>query len=81
MSDTLSPFGPGVTDDPIYADERNFFKVEAWTADGNNIRALIHAGNRLDQSQKRFAVAKKHRPAGRYTIRQRSRVLAKWPEV
>ena len=47
MSDTLNPIGPEETDDPVYADERNFFKVEAWTADGNNIRALIYAGNRL----------------------------------
>ena len=39
------------TDDPLYADDRNFYKVEAWSRDGNRIDALLYAGNDLRKAQ------------------------------
>jgi hypothetical protein len=33
------------TDDPLYADKRNFFKVEKWTRDGTKVDSLLYAGN------------------------------------
>jgi hypothetical protein len=32
------------TDDPVYADERNFYKVECWTNDRRHITNLLYAG-------------------------------------
>jgi hypothetical protein len=32
------------TNDPVYADDRNFYKVEAWGRDGIHIIALLYAG-------------------------------------
>ena len=74
------PFGPQETTDPIDADERNFYKVERWTADDLRVEALLYAGNRIDRAREVFADAIRRRPAGRYMIRQRARVLQKWPE-
>ena len=60
------------TDDPHYADERNFYKLEKWTKDGAKVDRLLYAG----------AEAVKHRPRILPTIRQRTRVMAlNWPEV
>jgi hypothetical protein len=42
------------TDDPIYADDRNFHKVEAWSRDGMRIDALLYAGNNLDKAREKF---------------------------
>ena len=67
------------TDDPLYADDRNFYKVEAWSRDGMRIDALLYAGNNLDNAQKIFVATVKHRPSIRLTIRQRTRVLQQWP--
>ena len=77
--DLPDPFGPQETDDPAEADARNFFKVEHWSNDDQRIEALIYAGNRLERARAIFDEAIKRRPAGRFTIRQRARVLAKWP--
>jgi hypothetical protein len=33
------------TDDPPYADERNFYKVEKWTFDRSKVDSLLYAGN------------------------------------
>jgi hypothetical protein len=74
------PFGDQETDDPVRADTRNFYKVERWTADDQHVAALLYAGNRLDQARATFDQVVTHRPGGRYTIRQRARVLAKWPK-
>jgi hypothetical protein len=43
------------TADPRYADERNFYKVEQWTRDGQHIDRLLFAGNNLDQAEAKFA--------------------------
>jgi hypothetical protein len=31
------------TDDPVYADERNFYKVEAWSRDDLHIVMMLYA--------------------------------------
>jgi hypothetical protein len=63
----------------LYADLRNFYKVEAWSRDGMHIDALLYAGNNLDKAREIFVTSVKHRPRIRLTIRQRTRVLDQWP--
>jgi hypothetical protein len=41
---------------------------------------MLYAGNDLQKARDLFATAIKHRPRIRLTIRQRTRVLSKWPE-
>ena len=67
------------TDDPLKADERNFYKLEKWTRDGTKIDRMLYAGNNLDKARTLFEQAIKHRPRIRVTIRQRTRVLEQWP--
>jgi hypothetical protein len=67
------------TDDPLYADDRNFYKVEKWTKDGTKVDSLLYAGSNLDKARDIFAEAVKHRPRIRLTIRKRTRVLQQWP--
>jgi hypothetical protein len=67
------------TDDPLRADDRNFYKVEKWTRDGMKVDSLLYAGNNLSKAQEIFANAIKHSPRIRITIRQRTRVLQRWP--
>jgi hypothetical protein len=67
------------TKNPLYADDRNFYKVEKWTKDGSKIERLLYAGNNLEKAQRLFADAIKHRPRSRLTIRQRTLVLEQWP--
>jgi hypothetical protein len=68
------------TDNPLLADDRNFYKVEKWTKDGLKIDRMLYAGNNLEKARNLFADAIKHRPRIRLTIRQRTRVLYRWPE-
>jgi hypothetical protein len=63
----------------LIADVRNFYKVEKWTQDGSKIDSLLYAGNNLDKAREIFVKAIKHRPRIRLTIRQRTRVLQRWP--
>jgi hypothetical protein len=67
------------TNDPLYADDRNFYKVEAWSRDGMRIDAMLYAGNNRAKAQEIFVTTVKHRPRIRLTIRQRTRVLQEWP--
>ena len=67
------------TDNPLLADDRNYYKVEKWTKDGSKVDRMLYAGNDLEMARKLFAEAVKHRPRIRLTIRQRTRVLEKWP--
>jgi hypothetical protein len=67
------------TDSPIYADDRNFYKVEKWTRDGTKVDSLLYAGNSLGRARVEFEHAIKHRPRIRLTIRQRTRVIDRWP--
>ena len=67
------------TDNPVYADDRNFYKVEKWSRDRMKIDSLLYAGNNLGKAQGIFANEIKRRPRIRLTIRQRTRVLQQWP--
>jgi hypothetical protein len=69
------------TDNPLYADDRNFYKVEKWTRDGTKVDSVLYAGNNLGRAQKIFAAEIKRRPRIRLTIRQRMRVLQQWPQI
>jgi hypothetical protein len=66
-------------DNPLLADDRNFYKVEKWTKDGMKVDRLFYADNNLQKARDVFANAIKHRPRIRLTIRQRTRVLQQWP--
>ena len=68
------------TTDPLYADDRMFYKVEKWTAEENHITALLYAGSSLDKARDIFRDFIKKRPHAHLTIRQRTRVLDKWPK-
>jgi hypothetical protein len=67
------------TTDPLVADTRNFYKVEKWTKDGTKVDRLLYAGNSLRRARSVFESAIKHRPRIRLTIRQRTRVIDRWP--
>jgi hypothetical protein len=75
----MSDWSDEETDNSLYADERNFYKVEKWTFDVSKVERLLYAGNNLGKAQEIFAKALKHRPRMRITIRQRIRVLQQWP--
>jgi len=66
------------TDDPLYADQRNFYKVEKWSTDGERIEMLVFAGKDLDRAREIFAGFINKHPEARLTIRQRTRVLTEW---
>ena len=65
------------TEEPLLADHRNYYKVEKWSRDGQ--QRMLFAGNSLDRAREIFQAEARRRPRGRYTIRQRSRVLDQWP--
>jgi hypothetical protein len=45
------------TNDPLYADDRNFYKVEKWTPDGTKVDSLLYAGNSLGRARSIFEAA------------------------
>jgi hypothetical protein len=49
------------TDEPLLADDRNFYKVEKWTKAGR-VERMLYAGSNLDKAREIFAAAIKHRP-------------------
>jgi hypothetical protein len=61
----VSDWSDQETHDPLYADDRNFYKVEKWTRDGSKVDSLLYAGNNLDKARDIFAQAIKHRPNSR----------------
>ena len=67
------------SDDPTYADRRNFYKVEQWSRDGQHVLDLVFAGSSLDKARRIFDRITKYRPRIRLTIRQRTRVLQRHP--
>ena len=67
------------TDDPQYADLRNFYKVEKWSRDSMRVEELLYAGSSLDKALTIFSTMVRHWPRIRLTIRQRTRVLQEWP--
>ena len=72
------PFGEQETTDLNDAWWRNFFMVEKWQ--GSKPVELIYGGNRLEKADAAFDNIVKKRPRGRYTLRQKMRVLRKWPD-
>jgi hypothetical protein len=66
------------TDDPLYADRRDFYKVEKWSRDRQRVLELLFAGNSLEKAQRIFERFITKRPRARLTIRQRTRVLQEW---
>jgi hypothetical protein len=69
------------TDEPLIANDRNYYKVEKWTKDGSKVERMLYAGSNLDKAREVFASAIYHRPRIRLTIRQRSLVLEEWPKA
>jgi hypothetical protein len=66
------------TNEPLLADDRNYYKVEKWTKDGAKVDRIA-----LRRQQSRQGAGDLHggnRPRIRLTIRQRTRVLEQWPE-
>jgi hypothetical protein len=61
------------TDEPLIANDRNYYKVEKWTKEGSKVERVLYAGSNLDKAQEAFAAAIYHRPRIRLTVRQRSR--------
>ena len=72
--------GDEETDDPHYADARNFYTVQTWTKDGYHLTGMLYAGNNLEKAHEVFRAFAKKRPRSRITIRQRARVIAEWPQ-
>ena len=67
------------TNDPLIADQRNFYKVEKCTKDGAKVDHMLYASSNLDKAREVFTEAIRHRPRIRLTIRQRSQVFEQWP--
>jgi hypothetical protein len=47
----MSEWSDEETDDPLYADDRNFYKVELWTKDEQRVLRMLYAGNNLDKAR------------------------------
>ena len=45
------------TDDPGYADQRNFYKVEKWSWDGQRVNEMLFAGSSFAKAQAYFRAA------------------------
>jgi hypothetical protein len=63
------------TDDPLRADDRNFYKVEKWAKDGTKVDRMLYACNNLAKARDIFWGAVRHRPR----IRLRTHVVDRWP--
>jgi hypothetical protein len=68
------------TDEPLTANDRNYYKVEKWTKDGTKVERMLYAGSNLDKAREVYAAAIYHRPRIRLNI-QRSHVLEEWPKA
>jgi hypothetical protein len=75
----MSDWSDEETDDPTYADRRNFYKVEKWSRDWLRVELMRHAGNSLGRARAIFESTIRRRPRIRLTRRQRMRVLEEWP--
>ena len=60
------------TNDPLYADDQNYYKVEKWTKDGTKFDRMLYACNNLAKARDVFWGAVRHRPRIRLTIRRRT---------
>ena len=79
MPRCMSHWSDEQTDNPLRADDRNFYKLEKWTKDGSKIERLLYAGIISTKLVALFARAVKHRPRIRLIIRERARVLEQCP--
>ena len=77
----MSNWADEETDDPLYADKRNFYKVEKWTRDDQRIERMLWAGNFIDKARQIFNAEVKRWPRIRLTIRQGIRILQQWPQA
>ena len=77
----MNHFPDEETDDPTYADRRNFYKVERWSRDGLRVDLMLYAGNNLDKARRIFERTVKHRPPDvpAADTRARSAHIAPWP--
>jgi hypothetical protein len=50
-ANAMSDWSDEKTDDPLYADDRNFYKVELWTKDEQRVLHMLYAGNNLDKAR------------------------------
>ena len=41
-------------DNPVPADDRNFYKIETWTKEGLHITDLLYAGNDPEKARRIF---------------------------
>ena len=73
VSVTTNDWSHEETDDSLYADRRDFYKVGKWSRDGQRVEEMLFAGNSLAKAQRVFERFTKRRPV-RLTIRQRTRV-------
>jgi hypothetical protein len=60
------------TDDPAYADERDFYKVEAWSRDDELMVMMLFAGSSFDRAHEIFEAEVKRRPNIRLTMATQS---------
>ena len=63
------------TDNPLRADDRNFYKLEKWTKDGMKVECMLYTGNNLDKAHELFAGEVKRRSRIRLTVRRRTQSL------
>ena len=50
----MSSWSDEETDDPHYADRRNFYKVEKWSRGGLRVELMLYAGSSLDKARRIF---------------------------
>jgi hypothetical protein len=80
MPRCMSHWSDEETDNPLRADDRNFYKLEkSGRRTARRSNELLYSGNNLEKAREMFAEAIKHRPRIRLTIMQRTRVLEQWP--
>jgi hypothetical protein len=75
---TLNNFFHEESRDPLYADRRNFYKIEKWKRDWMRVELMLYAGDDLDKARRMFEQTVRARPRIRLTIRQRAQVLDEW---
>jgi hypothetical protein len=52
------------TDEPLIANDRNYYKVEKWTKDGSKVERMLYAGSNLDKA--REVLRRGHLPSATY---------------
>jgi hypothetical protein len=60
----MNPGHDGVTNEPLIADARNYYKVEKWTKDAAKVEHILYASANLDKARAVFAAASIGRASG-----------------